>query len=37
MHAGNDYFPDFSEEEWNRRYGRIRKAMKSKGLDCLIV
>jgi hypothetical protein len=37
MHAGNDYFPDFSKQEWSRRYGRIRKAMKSKGLDCLIV
>lgn len=37
MPIGNDYFPSFSSEEYKRRYGMVREAMKEKGLDCLLV
>jgi Xaa-Pro aminopeptidase len=37
MQVDNDYFPEFSEKEWDSRYGKVRGAMKSKGLDCLVV
>ena len=33
----NDYFPPFSEKEYERRRQTIRASMNEKGLDCLII
>ena len=37
MECANNFWPWFSKEEYERRYGRIRAAMVEKDLDCLIV
>ena len=37
MLTPNDYFPPFSEQEYENRRRTIRASMKEKGLDCLIV
>ncbi|MFC1579674.1 M24 family metallopeptidase [Thermodesulfobacteriota bacterium] len=37
MPTENDYFPVFSDQEYERRYTMIRAAMAEKGLDCLII
>lgn len=37
MKCKNNFWPWFSEEEYERRYARIRSAMQEKNLDCLIV
>jgi Xaa-Pro aminopeptidase len=37
MECQNNFWPWFSEEEYARRYGRIRAAMQAKKLDCLVV
>ena len=37
MTLGNDFFPPFSEKEMESRRGRIRAAMRAKGIDCLII
>ena len=33
----NDYFPPFSEKEYENRRRTIRASMKEKGLDCLVI
>lgn len=37
MLAPNHYFPPFSQQEYERRYGVLLEAMKETGLDCLLV
>lgn len=37
MLADNAYFPVFSKEEFERRRRVLRDAMKTKGLDCLVI
>ncbi|MFH1090395.1 MAG: M24 family metallopeptidase [Pseudomonadota bacterium] len=37
MTIGNDYFPVFSPKEYERRFKAVRKGMKEKGLDCLLI
>ncbi|MEK6711817.1 MAG: M24 family metallopeptidase [Nitrospinota bacterium] len=37
MECPNYFWPWFSEEEYARRYARLREGMAKKGLDCLIV
>ncbi|MFC1492063.1 M24 family metallopeptidase [Nitrospinota bacterium] len=36
MESQSNFWPWFSEEEYERRYARIRAAMEEKNLDCLI-
>jgi Xaa-Pro aminopeptidase len=35
--VGNDFFPPFSDEEFERRWKMMKTAMEEKGLDCLVV
>ena len=37
MPVGNDFFPAFSEREFEGRRRKIRNAMKEQGLDCLLI
>lgn len=37
MPIDNDFFPHFSEREFDRRRRTIRASMKKRGLDCLII
>ena len=37
MPVDNDFFPQFSQAEFNRRHELVRTSMKEKGLDCLII
>lgn len=37
MSVANDWWPRFSEAEYQRRYARLREAMRERGLDCLVV
>jgi len=37
MPIDNDFFPSFSEEEFDRRRRTIRASMMEKGLDCLVI
>src|SRR3989304_7966197 len=37
MVVDNDYYPPFSDAEYERRYSTLRKFMNADGLDCLIV
>ncbi len=37
MLAPNHYFPPFSRQEYERRYGLLSEAMKETGLDCLVI
>ncbi len=37
MPIGNDFFPTFSEKEFERRRKMIRASMQDQGLDCLII
>ncbi|MFH1092237.1 MAG: M24 family metallopeptidase, partial [Pseudomonadota bacterium] len=37
MPIGNDFFPAFSPQEYERRFKAVRARMKEKGLDCLLI
>lgn len=37
MPIDNDFFPQFSKEEFERRHQLIKTSMKEKGIDCLIL
>ena len=37
MPVDNDFFPQFSQKEFDRRYQLVRTSMEEKGLDCLII
>ena len=37
MHMENDFFPQFSRVEFERRHRIVKASMKEKGLDCLII
>jgi Xaa-Pro aminopeptidase len=37
MQVSNDWWPRFSDSEYERRYRLVREAMAARGLDCLLV
>lgn len=37
MEEMRDYYPRFSDAEYQRRYRLVREAMAQRGLDCLVI